>query len=35
MKILLAILGILAVAASLIADHKWSKWMADRRRERQ
>jgi hypothetical protein len=35
MKILLAILGILLVAASLVADYKWRKWMADRRRDRQ
>jgi hypothetical protein len=35
MKILLAILGIVLVAASFVADYKWRKWMADRRRDRQ
>lgn len=35
MKILLAILAIIAVAASFIADYKWRKWMAERRRDRQ
>jgi hypothetical protein len=35
MKILLPILVLLVVTASLIADYKWRKWMADRRRDRQ
>jgi hypothetical protein len=35
MKILLAILGVVLVAASFVADYKWRKWMADRRRDRQ
>ena len=35
MKILLPILVLLVVAASLIADSKWRKWMAERRRDRQ
>jgi hypothetical protein len=35
MKILLAILVILLVVASLIADHKWRQWIAARRRDRQ
>jgi hypothetical protein len=35
MKILLGILALLAVAASVFADYKWRKWMADRGRDRQ
>ena len=35
MKILLAILAVLVVAASFIADYKWRQWMAARRRDRQ
>jgi len=35
MKILLAILVILVVAASLFADYKWRRWMAERRRDRE
>lgn len=35
MKILLAILALILVVASLIADYKWRKWIADRRRDRQ
>jgi hypothetical protein len=35
MKILLAIVAIIVIAASFIADYKWRKWMADRRRDRQ
>jgi hypothetical protein len=35
MKLLLAIVVILAVAGSFFADYKWRQWMAARRRERQ
>jgi len=35
MKIFLGILAVLVVAVSLIADYKWRRWMAARRRERQ
>jgi hypothetical protein len=35
MKILVAILVIVLVAASLFADYKWRQWMAARRRDRQ
>jgi hypothetical protein len=35
MKILLAILAVVLVVASLIADYKWRQWMAARRRNRQ
>ena len=35
MKILLPILVLLVVITSLIADYKWRKWMAERRRDRQ
>jgi len=35
MKIFLGILAVLAVAASLIADYKWRRWIAARRRDRQ
>jgi hypothetical protein len=35
MKILLAILAIVLVVASFIADYVWRKWIADRRRDRQ
>lgn len=35
MKILLGILALLVIAASVVADYKWRKWMADRRRDRQ
>jgi general stress protein CsbA len=34
MKILLAILILILVAASLLADYKWRKWIADRKRDR-
>jgi hypothetical protein len=34
MKFLLAIVAIVLVVASLIADHQWRKWIADRRRAR-
>jgi hypothetical protein len=35
MKMVLAIVVVVVVAASFIADYKWRKWMAERRRERQ
>jgi hypothetical protein len=35
MKILLPVLVILVVAASLFADYKWRRWMAERRRDRE
>jgi hypothetical protein len=35
MKILLAIFAVVFVVASIIADYKWRKWIADRRRDRQ
>jgi hypothetical protein len=35
MKFLLAILAIVLVVASLIADYKWRQWIAARRRDRQ
>jgi hypothetical protein len=35
MKIFLGILVILLIAASFVADYKWRKWMAERRRDRQ
>ena len=35
MKILLAILVVALVVASLVADYKWRKWIADRKRDRQ
>lgn len=35
MKVVLAIVVVVVVAASFIADYKWRKWMAERRRERQ
>jgi hypothetical protein len=34
MKILLGILIAVLVVASLIADHFWRRWMAERRRDR-
>jgi hypothetical protein len=34
MKILLAIIVVLLVAASIYADYKWRQWMATRRRDR-
>jgi hypothetical protein len=34
-KIVLAILVIALVAASLVADYMWRKWMADRKRDRE
>jgi hypothetical protein len=35
MKIFLGILAVLAITVSLIADYKWRRWMAARRRDRQ
>jgi hypothetical protein len=35
MKILLAIIAVLVIAASIYADYKWKQWMADRKRDRQ
>jgi hypothetical protein len=35
MKLILGILVIVLVAASFVADYKWRKWIADRRRDRQ
>ncbi len=35
MKILLGLGAIILVAASLVADYKWRRWMAVRRRERE
>ncbi len=35
MKIFLAIIAIVLVVASLIADYKWRQWIAARRRNRQ
>jgi hypothetical protein len=35
MKIFLAILAVVLVAALAIADYKWRQWMAARRRDRQ
>ena len=34
MKLFLAILVLLVVAGSLLADYKWKQWLAARRRER-
>lgn len=35
MKLFFGILVIALIAASLVADYKWRKWMANRRRDRQ
>jgi hypothetical protein len=35
MKILLAILVVVFVVATFIADYKWRQWIAARRRDRQ
>ena len=35
MKILLAIIAVVLVAATVYADYKWRQWMAARRRDRQ
>jgi hypothetical protein len=34
MKLILAIVAVVVIAASIFADYKWRRWMADRRRER-
>ena len=34
MKIVLVILAVLIIAGSLLADYKWRRWIATRRRER-
>jgi hypothetical protein len=35
MKLFLAIVAVVLVVASFIADYKWRKWIADRKRDRQ
>jgi len=35
MKLLLVILVLVLVAGSFVADYKWRKWMAERKRERE
>jgi general stress protein CsbA len=35
MKFLLAIVIAILIAASIFADYKWRKWIADRKRDRQ
>jgi hypothetical protein len=35
MKILLALIIVLLVAALIYGDYKWRQWMVDRRRDRQ
>jgi general stress protein CsbA len=35
MKIFLGILAVVLIAASLVADYKWRRWIAARRRDRQ
>jgi general stress protein CsbA len=35
MKLALAILAVLLIAASLYADYKWRQWIAARKRDRQ
>jgi hypothetical protein len=32
--ILLAVIAIVLIAASLVADYQWRKWIAERRRDR-
>ncbi len=34
MKIFLAIVAVLVIAASVFADYKWRRWMAARRQDR-
>ncbi|MDR3752391.1 MAG: hypothetical protein P4K93_01750 [Terracidiphilus sp.] len=34
MKLILIVVVVLVLAGSLVADYKWRKWMAARRRER-
>jgi len=35
MKVVLAIVVVVFIAVTLVADYKWRKWMADRKRDRQ
>lgn len=35
MKLVLAIVAVLIIAASIFADWKWRRWMAARKRERE
>jgi general stress protein CsbA len=35
MKLLLAILAVILIAASLYADYKWRQWIEARKRDRQ
>jgi hypothetical protein len=35
MKLILGIAAGVVIAASLFADYKWRRWMADRRRDRE
>jgi hypothetical protein len=35
MKLVLVVVVIALVAGTFVADYKWRKWMADRKRERQ
>jgi hypothetical protein len=35
MKIVLIILVLAVISGSILADYKWRKWMAERRRDRQ
>jgi hypothetical protein len=34
MKLMLIVVAVLVLAGSLVADYKWRRWMATRRRER-
>jgi hypothetical protein len=34
MKMVFAVIGIVVVIGSLIADYKWKQWMAERKRDR-
>jgi hypothetical protein len=35
MKFILLVLGIVIVVAGLVADYRWKRWMAERKRERE
>jgi hypothetical protein len=35
MKLFFGIIALTLVAASLVADYQWRKWMRDRRRDRE
>lgn len=35
MKIVLIVIGVVVIAALIVADYKWRQWMAARRRDRQ